>query len=140
MFSDQVQIFNLTLLNSPSWNVHPIYSRLISLLIINKSKTSVLFFSFLPVSETNHQSFFIAAMSQSKALPSQHPWILLIQTGSTQVINLTISSVKFDLSNRSVGSDWVVKIGLIRVGYFRIRVYKCLSRTHNFWVWVDPTG
>ncbi|XP_056697105.1 probable polygalacturonase isoform X1 [Spinacia oleracea] len=26
MFSDQVQIFNLTLLNSPSWNVHPIYS------------------------------------------------------------------------------------------------------------------
>ncbi|GAB2293999.1 hypothetical protein Dimus_028215 [Dionaea muscipula] len=26
MFSDQVQIFNLTLINSPSWNVHPIYS------------------------------------------------------------------------------------------------------------------
>ncbi|KAL2920759.1 putative polygalacturonase [Bienertia sinuspersici] len=26
MFSDQVQIFNLTLLNSPSWNVHPVYS------------------------------------------------------------------------------------------------------------------
>ncbi|XP_074317988.1 putative polygalacturonase [Silene latifolia] len=26
MYSDQVQIFNLTLLNSPSWNVHPIYS------------------------------------------------------------------------------------------------------------------
>lgn len=26
MFSDQVQISNLTLLNSPSWNVHPVYS------------------------------------------------------------------------------------------------------------------
>ncbi|GMH08955.1 hypothetical protein Nepgr_010795 [Nepenthes gracilis] len=25
MFSDHVQIFNLTLLNSPSWNVHPVY-------------------------------------------------------------------------------------------------------------------
>ncbi|GAB4826316.1 hypothetical protein Ancab_009181 [Ancistrocladus abbreviatus] len=27
MFSNQVQIFNLTLVNSPSWNVHPVYSR-----------------------------------------------------------------------------------------------------------------
>ena len=27
MFSDQIQIFNLTLINSPSWFVHPIYSR-----------------------------------------------------------------------------------------------------------------
>ncbi|KAA8533677.1 hypothetical protein F0562_031194 [Nyssa sinensis] len=27
MYSDQVQISNLTLINSPSWNVHPIYSR-----------------------------------------------------------------------------------------------------------------
>lgn len=27
MFSDDIQIFNLTLVNSPSWNVHPIYSR-----------------------------------------------------------------------------------------------------------------
>ncbi|XP_048321963.2 probable polygalacturonase [Ziziphus jujuba] len=26
MFSDQIQISNLTLLNSPSWNVHPVYS------------------------------------------------------------------------------------------------------------------
>ncbi|KAL8153458.1 hypothetical protein V2J09_011218 [Rumex salicifolius] len=26
MFSSDVQIFNLTLLNSPSWNVHPVYS------------------------------------------------------------------------------------------------------------------
>ncbi|CAO2838756.1 unnamed protein product [Amaranthus hypochondriacus] len=25
MFSNQLQIFNLTLLNSPSWNVHPVY-------------------------------------------------------------------------------------------------------------------
>lgn len=27
MFSDTIQISNLTLLNSPSWNVHPVYSR-----------------------------------------------------------------------------------------------------------------
>jgi len=27
MFSDNIQISNLTLLNSPSWNVHPVYSR-----------------------------------------------------------------------------------------------------------------
>uniref|UniRef100_A0A2P2MLX1 Putative polygalacturonase n=1 Tax=Rhizophora mucronata TaxID=61149 RepID=A0A2P2MLX1_RHIMU len=27
MFSDNIQISNLTLLNSPNWNVHPIYSR-----------------------------------------------------------------------------------------------------------------
>ncbi|KAK9672594.1 hypothetical protein RND81_12G110800 [Saponaria officinalis] len=27
MHSNHVQIFNLTLLNSPSWNIHPIYSR-----------------------------------------------------------------------------------------------------------------
>ena len=27
MYSDKVQISNLTLLNSPSWNVHPVYSR-----------------------------------------------------------------------------------------------------------------
>ncbi|RZC59517.1 hypothetical protein C5167_006816 [Papaver somniferum] len=26
MFSDQIQISNITLLNSPSWNVHPVYS------------------------------------------------------------------------------------------------------------------
>lgn len=29
MFSDHVQISNLTLINSPSWNVHPVYSRFI---------------------------------------------------------------------------------------------------------------
>ncbi|KAH1235039.1 putative polygalacturonase [Glycine max] len=28
MFSDNIQISNLTLLNSPSWNVHPVYSRI----------------------------------------------------------------------------------------------------------------
>ena len=27
MYSDQVQISNLTLIDSPSWNVHPTYSR-----------------------------------------------------------------------------------------------------------------
>ena len=27
MYSDQIQISNLTLINSPSWFVHPIYSR-----------------------------------------------------------------------------------------------------------------
>lgn len=29
MYSDKVQISNLTLVNSPSWNVHPVYSRLL---------------------------------------------------------------------------------------------------------------
>ncbi|MBA0652691.1 hypothetical protein Goklo_019928 [Gossypium klotzschianum] len=28
MYSDNIQISNLTLLNSPSWNVHPVYSRI----------------------------------------------------------------------------------------------------------------
>lgn len=27
MYSDNIQISNLTLVNSPSWNVHPVYSR-----------------------------------------------------------------------------------------------------------------
>lgn len=27
MYSDTIQISNLTFLNSPSWNVHPVYSR-----------------------------------------------------------------------------------------------------------------
>lgn len=27
MFSDTIQISNLTLLDSPSWNIHPVYSR-----------------------------------------------------------------------------------------------------------------
>lgn len=27
MYSDSIQISHLTLINSPSWNVHPIYSR-----------------------------------------------------------------------------------------------------------------
>jgi polygalacturonase len=27
LYSDQVQISNLTLINSPSWNVHPTYCR-----------------------------------------------------------------------------------------------------------------
>lgn len=27
MYSDQVQISNITLINSPQWHVHPIYSR-----------------------------------------------------------------------------------------------------------------
>jgi len=27
MYSDQIQISNLTLINSPSWFVHPVYSR-----------------------------------------------------------------------------------------------------------------
>ncbi|KAK9094832.1 hypothetical protein Scep_026301 [Stephania cephalantha] len=27
MYSNDIQIFNLTLLNSPNWNVHPVYSR-----------------------------------------------------------------------------------------------------------------
>ena len=27
MYSDNIQISNLTLLNSPSWHVHPVYSR-----------------------------------------------------------------------------------------------------------------
>lgn len=31
MHSDSVQISNLTFLNSPSWNVHPVYSRSLSL-------------------------------------------------------------------------------------------------------------
>lgn len=31
MHSDTIQISNLTFLNSPSWNVHPVYSRSLSL-------------------------------------------------------------------------------------------------------------
>jgi polygalacturonase len=31
MYSENVQISNLTLLNSPSWNIHPVYSRFSSL-------------------------------------------------------------------------------------------------------------
>lgn len=31
MYSDTVQISHLTLLNSPSWNVHPVYSRFLGL-------------------------------------------------------------------------------------------------------------
>lgn len=27
MYSENIQISNLTLVNSPSWNVHPVYSR-----------------------------------------------------------------------------------------------------------------
>ena len=30
MYSDQIQISDLTLINSPSWVVHPIYSRFLS--------------------------------------------------------------------------------------------------------------
>lgn len=30
MYSNQIQISNLTLLNSPSWVVHPVYSRFVS--------------------------------------------------------------------------------------------------------------
>lgn len=29
MYSDSIQISNITLVNSPNWNVHPVYSRLI---------------------------------------------------------------------------------------------------------------
>lgn len=29
MHSDDIQISNLTLINSPSWNVHPVYSRFV---------------------------------------------------------------------------------------------------------------
>lgn len=29
MYSNEVQISNLTLMDSPSWNVHPVYSRFI---------------------------------------------------------------------------------------------------------------
>lgn len=32
MYSENVQISNLTLLNSPSWNIHPVYSRFSSTL------------------------------------------------------------------------------------------------------------
>jgi len=34
MYSDTIQISNLTLVNSPSWNVHPVYSRLIAVIFL----------------------------------------------------------------------------------------------------------
>ena len=33
MFSTDIQISNITLVNSPNWNVHPIYSRFTSIRI-----------------------------------------------------------------------------------------------------------
>lgn len=30
MYSEKIQISNITLINSPSWNVHPVYSRFLS--------------------------------------------------------------------------------------------------------------
>ena len=35
MYSDQVQISNITLINSPQWHVHPIYSRFDHINVLN---------------------------------------------------------------------------------------------------------
>ena len=35
MYSDQVQISNITLINSPQWHVHPIYSRFDPFTVLN---------------------------------------------------------------------------------------------------------
>lgn len=39
MYSQEVQISNLTLVNSPSWNVHPVYSRFIFLPLLSSVST-----------------------------------------------------------------------------------------------------
>lgn len=73
MYSENVQISNLTLLNSPSWNVHPIYSRLRF-----TSCLSVLF----SIRFSAHFSFFVYMQQCDSARPndsgtckiSKHRW------------------------------------------------------------------
>ncbi|RZS18505.1 hypothetical protein BHM03_00050793, partial [Ensete ventricosum] len=80
MHSNQIFISNLTLLNSPAWNIHPVYSR--SSLPSRVLKSSVV---LCPLTAS---AWGCAVTSSSPGSPFLHPFIPPTPTESTQVLML----------------------------------------------------